>query len=58
MYQDSVVRLIIGAINTSIPFKGGVKQGDSIVPVLFLFIGMAFVETLEEEYTAHGLHRL
>jgi len=58
MYVDSVVRLIIGKIDTSIPFQVGVKQGDSIAPVIFLFIIMAFAETLEKEWIKHGLHRL
>ena len=30
----------------------GVKQGDSMAPVLFLFLMMAFAETLEDEWTA------
>ena len=30
MYSNNKVRLIIGKIDTSIPFKVGVKQGDSI----------------------------
>ena len=55
MYDDSVVRLIIGKCDTSIPFKVGVKQGDSMAPVLFLFLIMAFAETLEKEWTAQGL---
>ena len=49
MYSDNKVRLIIGKIDTSIPFEVGVKQGDSVAPVLFLFLMMAFAETIEEE---------
>ena len=48
MYMDSVVGLIFGKIDTYIPFKVGVKQGDSMAPVLFLFVIMSFVETLEK----------
>ena len=48
MYKDSVVRLIIGKIDTSIPFKVGFKQGDIMAPVLFLFIIIDFYETLEK----------
>ena len=36
-------------------FKVGVKQGDSVAPVLFLFIVMAFSKTLEKEWTLNGL---
>ena len=46
MYKDSVVKLVIGEFETTIDFKVGVKQGDSVAPVLFLFIVMAFSETL------------
>ena len=55
MYKDSRVRLIIGKIDTMIPFYIGVKQGDSMAPVLFLFIIMGFAETLEREWTRNGL---
>ena len=47
MYKDSRVRLIIGKIDTTIPFQVGVKQGDIMAPVLFQFIIMGFAETLE-----------
>ena len=55
MYKDSRVRLIIGKIDTTIPFYVGVKQGDSMAPVLFLFIIMGFAETLKGEWTINGL---
>ena len=48
MYKDIVVKLVIGEFETTIYFKVGVKQGDSVAPVLFLFIVMAFSETLEK----------
>ena len=47
MYKNSVVRLIIEKIDTSIPFNVGVKQGDRMAPVLLLFLIMAFAKTLE-----------
>ena len=37
MYKDSMVKLVIGEFETTIEFKVGVKQGDSVAPVLFLF---------------------
>ena len=49
MYKDSVIKLVIGEFETTIDFKVGVKQGDSVAPVLFLFTVMAFAETLEKE---------
>ena len=47
MYDKVVVNLIISNIETPIDYKVGVKQGDSMAPVLFLFLMMAFSETLE-----------
>ena len=55
MYKDSRVILIIGKIDMTIPFNVDVKQGDSMAPVLFLFIIMGFAETLEGEWTRNGL---
>ena len=55
MYKDSVVKLVIGEFETTIDFKVGVKRGESVAPVLFLFIVMAFAETLEKEWTLNGL---
>ena len=55
MYKDGVVKLVIGGFEMTIYFKVGVKQGDSVAPVLFLFIVMAFAETLEKEWTLKGL---
>ena len=58
MYSDSKVRLILGDTDISISFEVGVKQGDSVAPVLFLFIMMAFAETLEKEWVKSGLHMM
>ena len=49
MYTDNKLRLILGNIDISIPFEVGVKQRYIVAPVLFLFIMMAFAETLEKE---------
>ena len=58
MYKNSVVRLIIGKVNTTIPFEVRVKQGDSVASILFLFLIMGFAETLEKEWIKHDLHQL
>ena len=52
---SSVVKLVIGKFETTIYFKVGVKQVDSVAPVLFLFIVMAFADTLEKEWMINGL---
>ena len=58
MYSDSKVRLILGDTDISISFEVGVKQGNSVAPVLFLFIMMAFAETLDKEWVRSGLHMM
>ena len=58
MYKDSEVILIIGKLDTSIPFKVGVKQGDIMAPILFLFIIMDFSETVEKEWIKQNLHKI
>ena len=54
MYSNNKVVLIIGKIDTSIPFEVDVKQGDSVAPVLLLFFMMAFAETVEAEWDNHN----
>ena len=58
MYSNNEVRLIIGKIDTSIPFEVGVKQGDSVAPVIFLFLVMAFAETVEAEWDKHNIQKI
>ena len=48
MYNKIIFNIIIGKVETSIDFKVGVKQGDNMAPLLFMFLIMAFVETLED----------
>ena len=57
MYNKSIVKLIIINVETSIEFSMGVKQGNSMVLVLFLFLIMAFAKKLEDEWTALGLSK-
>ena len=56
-YENSVVRLKIGEIDTSIPFKVVFKQGDSMVPVIFLFLIMEFSDTLKKEMDKEWTHK-
>ena len=48
MYNKRIVKIIIGKIETTIDFKLGVKQGDSMALVVFLFLMMYFNGTLED----------
>ena len=54
MYMDNNLIEIIGKIDISIPFEVGLKQGDRVAPVLFLFIMVAFAETIEKEWVRNG----
>ena len=58
MYSNNNVRLIISKIDTSIPFKVGIKQGDSVAPVLFLFLVVAFAETVKAEWDKHSIQKI
>eukprot|EP00978_Attheya_sp_CCMP212_P019956 scaffold56669_cov57-Attheya_sp.AAC.5 len=51
LYKVTSVNLKVGkADSRSIPYTVGVKQGDAMAPILFLFLIQAFAETLEEEW--------
>ena len=50
MYQDLKVILKIGKIEDKMSQTVGEIQGDCMAPVLFLFMVMAFAETLETEW--------
>ena len=58
MYRNNKLRLIIGKIDTSIPFEVGVKQGDSVAPMLSLFLMMALAETVEAEWDKHNTQKI
>ena len=51
LYDGASVKLKIGEADPrSIPYTVGVKQGDAMAPVLFLFLMQAFAETLEDSW--------
>ena len=50
MYQDLKVVLKIGKIEEKMSQTVGVRQGNCMDPVLFLFLVMEFAETLETEW--------
>ncbi len=49
-YQDLVVVLKIEKEVVELPQMVGVRQGDNMAPVLFLFLMSAFAETLKAEW--------
>ena len=48
MYKDLKVVLEIGTIEEKMSQTVGVRQGECMTPVLFLFMVMVFSETLEK----------
>ena len=54
MYQDLKVVLKIGKTKEKMSQTVSVRQGDCTEPVLFLFMVMAFAETLEKEWNNKG----
>ena len=57
MYDKSLVKITISKIETAIEFRVEFKHFNSMVLVIFLFLVMAFDETLEDEWTATGLRK-
>ena len=55
MYQDLSVVLKIGKSVEEIVQEVGVRQGDNMAPVLFLFLMTAFAETLEIVWKEKGI---
>ena len=49
LYKDAEIKIKIGKEEQTIPYSVGVKQGDTMAPVLFLFLMQALPETLEKE---------
>jgi hypothetical protein len=54
LHNDFVLKLRIGNETCEIPYGKGIKQGDVMAPILFLFLMLAFSETLEEEIQGMG----
>ena len=55
MYTDLTVRITLDGVSAEIPQTVGVRQGDNLSPVLFLFFMSAFAESLETEWEHQGL---
>ena len=58
MYQDLKIVLKIGKIEEKMCKTVGVRQGDCMEPVLFLFMVMAFSKTLEKEWIKVNLNMI
>ena len=58
MYTDLTVVLKIGKSVEEILQEVGVRQGDNMAPVLFLFLMNAFADSLEKIWESKGLERV
>ena len=55
MYHKLSVIIKVGSKKREIEQTVGVRQGDNLSPVLFLFMMSAFAEALENEWEAKGV---
>jgi hypothetical protein len=55
MYNDSVVVFKIGKEEREVPYRIGVKQGDNMAPVLFIYLMNAVAETLSNKWDFNKL---
>eukprot|EP00978_Attheya_sp_CCMP212_P020961 scaffold60711_cov65-Attheya_sp.AAC.8 len=51
MYKDSAVLFKTGVEMREIPYTVGVKQGDNMAPVLFIYLMNAFAKTMSIKWT-------
>ena len=58
MYADMKIVLKIGKVKAEMKQMIGVRQRDSMVPVLFLFMMMVFSETLDKDGEKAGLEMI
>ena len=58
MYTDLKVVLKIGKETREILQSVGVRQGDNMAPVLFLFLMTAFAESLDKEYDRNNIKKI
>ena len=57
LYTDLKVVLKLGKLKTEILQEVGVRQGDNMAPVLFLFLMSAFADLMEVRFTNAGIVR-
>jgi hypothetical protein len=58
LYKNVTLKLNSGSAKDTIPYSVGVKQGDAMVPVLFIVLMQAMAETLEEEWEAADINSI
>ena len=58
MYTNIWIKFDIESVRKSIASTSGVKQGDNLAPVLFLYMVQAVIDTWESQRAAHNLQDL
>lgn len=51
LYTDITVKLRVGKAKGSFESTSGVKQGDPLAPILFLYVMQAAIETMDQSWT-------
>jgi exonuclease III len=57
LHSDLTVRMSVGEVEVEIPSTVGVKQGDTLAAIIFLFVVQASMETLEPVFEAEGIKK-
>ena len=57
MYTDVKISIKLGKVEVEFFQTVGVKQGDNMTPVLFLFLMTAFFELPKQEFESNNIER-
>jgi hypothetical protein len=58
LHTGLTVRMTVGGVEVELPATVGVKQGDTLAAILFLFVEQAAIETVEPVFEAAGIKQL
>ena len=50
LYNDFKIEIKVGDISKLIDYRTGVKQGDNLVPILFIIVMQYLSEIIEKNY--------
>ena len=54
LYTNVFMNITVGKEQSSIPYTIGIQQGDNMAPLLFVFLMLAFADTLEKSGKMNG----
>jgi len=58
LHTDLTVRMAVGEVEVEMPTTVGVKQGDTLAAIIFLFVEQAAIETVEPVFEEAGIKQL